>query len=77
MPGGRTVKIGSSLNPEVRVRVQGLQLLGYIKGGAKLESELHLRFREHRIPQLGEYYRYEPIKDEIAELLTRAVADRP
>lgn len=73
------LKIGRSIHPEKRVRTlsgtkapEGIavdtgKLIGTIPGGARVESTLHHRFRPHRL--VGEWFEYEPIAIDIAELL--------
>lgn len=62
------IKIGHSRNPEKRIKgfkagVPGaLNILATMAGGSKLEHELHIRFKEHRVG--GEWFR--PHSDIIA-----------
>lgn len=73
------VKIGRSVRPEQRVRtLTGTKspadvdlttgvLLGHIPGSSRVEGDLHSRFGRHRLT--GEWFEYDPIKVEVAEII--------
>ena len=68
------IKIGWSINPRARFRTlksqfhSGLLMLGYLKGGNRLELQLHQRFSTYRIGR-SEWFHAAPIAAEIEKML--------
>jgi len=82
---GDVVKIGTSRNLAQRIKTlhtsktpegvdpRGGELVGAIPGSHYVENALHQRFRAHRVA--GEWFTYEPIREEIAALIAAPLAD--